>query len=70
MPGSATAEIYFIASMMILILLISGVTVFFFAKTYRKEMAERAKRVNKAKEDTSSENTSPPNMSENNTVGE
>lgn len=41
MPGSATAEVYFIAAMMILILVISGVAVFFFAKTYKKEMAER-----------------------------
>lgn len=44
MPGSATAEIYFIASMMILILIICGVTVFYFAKTYKKEMADKSKR--------------------------
>ncbi len=70
MPGSAAAEIYFIASMMILILIISGVTVFFFAKTYRKEMAERAKRVNKGKEDASSEITSPPPAGEHEIAGE
>ncbi|MBA2379620.1 MAG: hypothetical protein H0V76_08615 [Blastocatellia bacterium] len=47
MPGSATAEIYFIVTMMVLILVISGVSVFFFMKTYKKEMRERAKRVEK-----------------------
>ncbi|CAN5765759.1 hypothetical protein BH24ACI3_BH24ACI3_14130 [soil metagenome] len=44
MSGSATAEVYFITAMMILILIISGVAVFFFAKTYRKEMADKKKR--------------------------
>ncbi len=44
MPGSATAEVYFIAAMMILILVISGVAIFFFAKTYKKEMAEKKAR--------------------------
>lgn len=44
MPGAGTAEIYFIAIMMLLILLVCGVTVFFFAKTYKKEMADRKKR--------------------------
>ncbi len=44
MPGSATAEVYFIAAMMILILIISGAAMFFFAKTYKKEMAQKKKR--------------------------
>lgn len=44
MPGAATAEIYFIATMMVLILIVSGVAIFFFAKTYRKEMAEKRER--------------------------
>lgn len=44
MPGSERAEIYFIAAMMILILIVSFVAVFFFVKTYRKEMAEKAQR--------------------------
>lgn len=44
MPGAGTAEIYFIAIMMLLILVVCGVTVFFFAKTYKKEMADRKKR--------------------------
>ena len=45
MPGSGKAEIYFIAAMMLLILLICAVAVHFFAKTYRKEMAEKQKRL-------------------------
>ena len=44
MPGSERAEIYFIAAMMILILILSFVAVFFFVKTYRKEMADKALR--------------------------
>ncbi len=38
MPGSATAEVIFIAAMMILILIISFASVYFFFKTYKKEM--------------------------------
>lgn len=41
MPGSETAEIYFIAAMMVLILIVSAVSMYFFFKTYRKEMRER-----------------------------
>jgi uncharacterized protein YpmB len=41
MPGSAMAELIFIAAMMILILVISFAAVYFFFKTYRKEMAEK-----------------------------
>lgn len=41
MPGSALAEIIFIAAMMVLILVISFVAVFYFFKTYRKEMQEK-----------------------------
>jgi flagellar biosynthesis/type III secretory pathway M-ring protein FliF/YscJ len=44
MPGSERAEIYFIAAMMVLILIVSFVAVFFFVKTYRKEMADKALR--------------------------
>jgi cbb3-type cytochrome oxidase subunit 3 len=43
MPGSGTAEIYFIAAMMILILIISFASVFFFFRQYKKEMANKAK---------------------------
>jgi uncharacterized protein YpmB len=38
MPGSATAEVIFIAVMMILILVISFAAVFFFFRTYKNEM--------------------------------
>jgi hypothetical protein len=41
MPGSALAEIIFIAAMMMLILIISFVAVYYFFKTYRKEMVEK-----------------------------
>lgn len=44
MPGSDRAEVYFIAAMMILILIVSFVAIFFFVKTYRKEMADKALR--------------------------
>jgi uncharacterized protein YpmB len=37
MPNSATAELYFIASMMILILVVCGVACYFFFKTFRRE---------------------------------
>jgi len=47
MPGSATAEVIFISAMMILILIISFAAVYFFFKTYRKEM--RQKELNKRK---------------------
>lgn len=47
MPGSGAAEIYFIAAMMILILIICGVAVYFFARTYKKEMAEKRQRTEK-----------------------
>ncbi|HVF29438.1 MAG TPA: hypothetical protein VNA22_00640 [Pyrinomonadaceae bacterium] len=41
MPGSDRAEVYFIAAMMVLILVISFVAVYFFVKQYKKEMRER-----------------------------
>ena len=44
MPGSERAEVYFIAAMMILILIVSFVTIYFFVKTYRKEMADKTLR--------------------------
>ena len=42
MPGSATAEAIFIAAMMVLILIISFGAVFFFFKTYKREMSKKA----------------------------
>jgi len=50
MPGSARAEIYFIAAMMILILIICSVAVFHFFKTYKKEMREKNAKVEGKKE--------------------
>jgi len=44
MPGAERAEIYFIAAMMILIMILSVVAVYFFVKTYKKEMREKALR--------------------------
>lgn len=49
MPGSGTAELIFIAAMMVLILVVSFAAVFFFAKTYRKEMAEKKARIEERK---------------------
>lgn len=50
MSNSALAEIYFITAMMILIFVICGVAVYFFFKTYKKEMKDRKKRDEKRKE--------------------
>ena len=44
MPGAGRAEIYFIALMMILIMILSVAAVYFFFKTYKKEMREKALR--------------------------
>ena len=41
MPGSATAEIIFIAAMMLIILIVSFTAVYFFFKTYAKEKRSR-----------------------------
>lgn len=50
MPGSATAEVIFIAVMMVLIMVISIASVYFFFKTYRKEMKAKEE-ARKRKED-------------------
>ena len=44
MPGADRAEIYFIAAMMVLILILSFAAVYFFVKTYKKEMREKRER--------------------------
>jgi cbb3-type cytochrome oxidase subunit 3 len=44
MPGAATAEVIFIAAMMILILIISFGSVFFFFRTYNQEKRDREAR--------------------------
>jgi preprotein translocase subunit YajC len=41
MPGAGTAEIYFIAVMMFLILVFSFAVSYFFIRQYRKEMREK-----------------------------
>jgi len=48
MPGSERAEIYFIAAMMVLILIGSFAAVFFFVRQYKKEMREKAERIENA----------------------
>ena len=52
MPGSAKAELIFIAAMMVLILVISFASVYFFFKTYKKEMAEKKAPVDKTSNET------------------
>ena len=41
MPGSGRAEVYFIAAMMFLIIVLSVTAVVIFIKTYKKEMREK-----------------------------
>jgi flagellar basal body-associated protein FliL len=45
MPNASQAEIYFIAGMFVLILVLSAGASFFFFRTYKKEKAERQKRI-------------------------
>ena len=59
MPNSALAEIYFIAAMFVLIFVICGVAVFFFFKTYKREML--AKEQEKQKKAASQKAESPVN---------
>ena len=48
MLGSGRSEIFFIIGMMVLTLILSGIAMYFFVRTYRKEMREReAQRSNK-----------------------
>ena len=57
MPGAGRAEIYFVVAMMVLIFVISAVAIYFFFKTYKKEMREReARRLEKkAKRDAAAQ---------------
>ena len=41
MPNSGLAELYFIAAMFVLILIICGAAVFFFFRTYKRENLEK-----------------------------
>ncbi len=58
MPGASTAEVYFIAAMMILILILCAASVSIFIRQYRKEMKEkdlRKKQKRDEKDDRSTE---------------
>ena len=44
MPGAGRAEVYFIAAMMILIVILSVTACIVFFKTYNKEMREKEAR--------------------------
>ena len=44
MPGAGRAEVYFIAAMMILIVILSVTACIVFFKTYKKEMREKEAR--------------------------
>lgn len=44
MPGAGRAEIYFIAAMMVLIVILSVTAVIIFWRTYKKEMREKEAR--------------------------
>jgi hypothetical protein len=54
MPGTERAEIYFIAAMMVLILILSFASVFFFFRQYKKEMRERRNREKQKRADKAS----------------
>jgi len=49
MPVSVTAEVIFITAMMVLILIVSFASVYFFFKTYKKEMKEKREAKERAK---------------------
>ena len=49
MPGAGRAEVYFIAAMMILIVILSVTACVAFFKTYKKEMRDKQERINAAK---------------------
>lgn len=49
MPGAGRAEIYFIAGMMVLIVVLSVVAVYAFFKTYKKEMRQKEARTHESK---------------------
>jgi hypothetical protein len=59
MPGAGLAEIYFIAAMMILIVVLCVGAVFIFIRTYRREMKEKldAVEAKRAKEVSPETNT-------------
>lgn len=44
MGDSFRAELYFIGAMMLFMLIFAGFTIYFFIKTYKKEMREKEER--------------------------
>jgi hypothetical protein len=56
MPGAERAEIYFIAAMMLLILILSFAAVYFFVKQYKKEMRDKNERNERKSNDRANEN--------------
>jgi uncharacterized protein YpmB len=55
MPEAARAEVYFIAAMMVIILVVCGLAVYFFFKTLYKEKRETAARIAKKDADARAE---------------
>lgn len=51
MPGAERAEIYFIAAMMALILILSFGAVYFFVRQYKKELREKRERAERQARD-------------------
>jgi hypothetical protein len=57
MANAEMAEVYFIAGMFVLIMIISAVAVYYFFKTYNREKLERQKRLERKQlEKTQKEN--------------
>ena len=54
MPKASLGEIYFVVGMMVLTLIITVVSIYFFVRTYKKEMREKeaAKRAKSESPDT------------------
>ena len=55
MPGAERAEVYFIAAMMGLILILSFASVYFFIRQYKKEMREKELRNEKKRAESGQE---------------
>ncbi len=57
MPGAERAEIYFIAAMMLLTLILSFAAVYIFVKQYKKEKKEKQIRDKKKESEKSKQET-------------
>lgn len=55
MPGTGRAEIYFIAAMMILTVILSVAALYIFFRTYKKEMRKKALRIEEKAKNPESE---------------